>query len=99
MLAVRVHVRMGVNHVAVFVAMGVDEVGPKEQLPVRKDLRGSSGRRCSSLLQNHRAFRDVFDNLKLMGGSDDGLRRTLPILDEVDELTLAAGIEHRGRFV
>ena len=51
---------------------------------------------CSS---TNDAVGDVFDDLELMSGGDDGLRGALPLLDEVDELALAAGIEHGGRFV
>ena len=98
-LDVGVVMRVRVDHVAVPVAVGVDQVGAQEQFPVREDLRGRPVGGGASLFQNDDALGDVFDDFELMSCSDDSLGGSLPVLNEVDELALAPRIKHGSRLV
>jgi len=99
MLAVRVHMRMGVNDVSVLVAVGVDEVGAQQQFAVGENLLRRTHGGDASLLEDEYAVGYVFDDFELMGCGDDGFRSAAPVLNEIDELALAAGIEHRGGLI
>ena len=98
-LAVGVEVRMRMDHVAVFVTVGVDEVGVQQQLPVRKDVLGRPCGDGGTLFQHEHLISDVLNDLELVGGRYHRLGRSLPILNKVDQLALAARIEHRGGLV
>src|ERR1019366_6047742 len=63
------------------------------------DVARRTASRNSSLLQNENAVGDVLYDLELMRSGNDGLGSALPLLDEVDELALAAGIQHGSGFV
>src|SRR5664279_5094169 len=99
MLAVRVQVRMRVGHGSMGMAMGMDEIGTQQQLAVGKNVVGRTAGGNASLLKHKDAVGDVLDDLELMSSGDDCLGRALPLLDEVDELALAAGIEHGSGLV
>ena len=86
-------VRVRVNYPVVGMAVGVDQVRAQQQLVIRQDLRWcAAGGNCSRF-QHQDAVSDVLHNLQLMGRGNHRLRRTLPVVDEIDELALAARIE------
>jgi hypothetical protein len=99
MLAMGVQMRMRVGHGSMGMAMGVNQVGAQQQVAIREYVVGRAAGSNASLLEHEDAVGDVLYDLELMSGGDDGLGRALPLLDEVDELALAAGIEHGRRLV
>ena len=66
-LAMRVQVRMRVGDLAMLVAMGVDEVGPQQQLAIGEDLLRRAVGGNASLLQHDDPLRNVFDDLESGG--------------------------------
>src|SRR6516162_8323155 len=91
--------RMRMNDVAVPMPVGVDEVYPQKQLTISQQLTRRAVGGDGSLLHDHRAVGNVFDDLQLMCGGHDGLRRALPVLNQIDQVTLAARVERSGWLV
>ena len=92
-------VRMGVHDIPVRVSMHVDEIGSKQECLIHQDLGGRSGGDHGPRFQHENPVCNVLDNVQLLSGSNNGPRRSLPLLDEIDELTLASRVKRSGRFV
>src|ERR1035438_522613 len=75
-------------------AMGVNQVGAQQQITVGEYVASQTVGGNASLLQDKHAVGNVLNNLKLMSCCNYSFGRTLPLLDEVDKLALAPGIEH-----
>ena len=71
--------RVRVHHVAVAVAMGVNEVGAQQQVGIRQNLARRAVGDDAPLVEDYNAVGDVFHDFDLVCGSDDSLRRTLPV--------------------
>ena len=92
-------VGMGVHDAPVHMSMCVGEVGSKKQALIREDLCWWAFGNYGAGFKHQDTICNVLDDVELMGGRNHGLRRPFPLLNEIDELTLASWVERCGRFI
>jgi len=101
MLVVRVTMamRMGVHNAPMGMTMRMHQISSNQQLLIRQDLgRRSCSDHCAGFEYKH-PVRNVFDNFQLVRRRNHRLVRTSPLLDQIDNLTLASGVERHCRLV
>ena len=83
------------GHASMPVAMGMDEVGPQQQVVIRQDLGWCADSCHPSFFEHDHTIGDIFKDFDLMSRSYHRPSSDAPpALNEIDKLTLAAWIEH-----
>lgn len=99
-MLVPVKVRMSMDSPGfVRVQMRVQKAGLLEQRNVAQNLRGRAFRHDAPLLKDAAYVGNIFGNIEVMGGGDNGFRASFRAHKKVNHVTFAFGIESGGRFI
>ena len=81
------------------VPVSVDQARAAQQRFIVQDLAGLTLCDDAAVLKHKAVIRDVFHDIQIMGCQDYRLDSTSPADHELDQLTLAVGIQSGRRFV